>query len=684
MGHSRHRTCAAFALISQFVSAADDTLCTLRSLRVWGGMSVLQLIPSFSPDVHMYSAHLDFAANPLWVQAVPSSWCRARREDATRTLLPGHTLEMRLGVIETGEKVRAPSQYIVSVERRTGRETALFGLSVIGAGPLSPPFSPDQFEYTADVALVPGGALAIHYTPLDTGQVLDVISVDSLLSDDEAISQLRPLLGLSAAVAAVRQPATARSLAAVDGPSKPPPLSAHPPHEYEARNEHLGVLLQAAAGVQTAWGHPVALPARVTLRVRPALAWKAKSGDEDSVAEGIYQVILRPPALTTPTTSTTSTTSSTSTSTTASSSTLQRNMAADITSSSVATTTSTTTCINVVECTDGPAVASAVLHAQGSSCRDIMTNNETCQVECLAGYKAVGKFTCTYGKLAGFSQCLDKTDSSRRTVERAVVSGGLKVSAEIGELTLDQFGGSLQGAIGESMGVTASDTVVTVTQEGRRLLGLLERRLEASSYNVDYQIVVPEDIDASEVLQAANDVGSADSTVAASIVTTLSDADITASGLAISRAPSQHVETVVVDAETGNVAAPSPPSDVDASQQTTTKTLTRTSEISTTTKIERRPCEKCPGSSSSTTTSTTLTTALVKAQEAYRGGESEEEEPLEEIGLETETFFTLPMSHKLPVMFFAALLCVTVGCAFPLCPSLSGERDGRARVERFG
>merc|ERR1719428_2361956 len=79
--------------------------CALSALELLSGSNgeaPLRLFPSFSPELRRYSAWLDYAVQPLWVQPTPSGGCLARRGDAIGSIDPGTNGEVQVFVAGEG------------------------------------------------------------------------------------------------------------------------------------------------------------------------------------------------------------------------------------------------------------------------------------------------------------------------------------------------------------------------------------------------------------------------------------------------------------------------------------------------------------------------------------------------------------------------------------------------------
>jgi len=203
----------------------------------------------------------------------------------------------------------------------------------------------------------------------------------------------------------------------------------------------------------------------------------------------------------------------------------------------------------------------------GTDCAAEMSFNETCKVTCEDGFKAVGKYTCGYSAplVTGISQCIDE-NADVVEEEREVVSGGFKVTVDLGDMPLTEFRDTLKKSIGESAGLTADDCVVTVTAS-RRLKGLLERRLAAVAYEIDYQLIIPEGVTSDSVFETAASIGTADSDVTASLTSALAAKGIQAEGFEVTKPAAQATATIVVNKDGGLVLPPEP----DPIVQTTAK-----------------------------------------------------------------------------------------------------------------
>jgi len=146
--------------------------CKLESLEVWAGASPLRLEPHFSEDVHNYTAALDFAAEPIWVDPVASGdGCRARRSDNARAIPAGGS--GRVSVSLSGEN---PHDIFVALRRRSGNDGTLEAIFLTGAK-LSPAFNAATRQYHARLVSSTGSQsdeLVLALRPVDMGQGLQV------------------------------------------------------------------------------------------------------------------------------------------------------------------------------------------------------------------------------------------------------------------------------------------------------------------------------------------------------------------------------------------------------------------------------------------------------------------------------------------------------------------------------
>jgi len=218
-------------------------------------------------------------------------------------------------------------------------------------------------------------------------------------------------------------------------------------------------------------------------------------------------------------------------------------------------------CIEAAGC-DGAAFAgdlvtgAKVTQAAGAgTCVADMKDGDDCQLGCAEGFQPVGNFVCNNGAFTGILNCLNAADAAKQELVVLMASAfGLVV-----DLTgMDDTGvrALFTSAIGSCLGIETRDVAtVDIGMGGRRLAG--ERRLQAG-YEVAYQAVIPDNLDAATIAARASGIGAGGASQDL-FLNAFSEAGVTvdASSLKVTQAPKTFSATIVRGAD--GVLAPAPP-----------------------------------------------------------------------------------------------------------------------------
>merc|ERR1711964_466538 len=157
----------------------------------------------------------------------------------------------------------------------------------------------------------------------------------------------------------------------------------------------------------------------------------------------------------------------------------------------------------------GTTIHDSVPHSTGSTCGASMSDGETCKVTCEDGYTATsGSWTCSAGSLVSFSMCYDSSDNTLNVEERTVVSAAMRMSFDLSGITMDEAKSVVGKAIAAALGVGGDFIIIEGITEAasRRLDGSSQRRLQGGSYDVKYQLIVPDGMSAADLLVKASDM----------------------------------------------------------------------------------------------------------------------------------------------------------------------------------
>jgi hypothetical protein len=190
-----------------------------------------------------------------------------------------------------------------------------------------------------------------------------------------------------------------------------------------------------------------------------------------------------------------------------------------------------------------------------------MVDGDTCEVVCESGYTATGSFTCSGGSgLVGFSTCIDSSDSNLEVKENVpMVSAVMRMTLDLSSISMDAAKASLARSFGQALGVDAANIIIDAITEvaRRRLDDSSQRRLQGKSYDISYQVVVPDGVDIADILAKASDIGTPGSDAAKLFTDAMEAEELPVSDLELVAAPRSYTATVVLSAD-GGMVTPAP------------------------------------------------------------------------------------------------------------------------------
>jgi len=216
-------------------------------------------------------------------------------------------------------------------------------------------------------------------------------------------------------------------------------------------------------------------------------------------------------------------------------------------------------CASAPACTGGEALYQSVSGADGSTCGASMSDGDTCTVTCGTDMTATGNFRCLSGSLSGLSTCYDSSDSTLKVESVLMVSARMRMSLDLSGTTMGKAKTAISNSLAKALEVDATSVIVDKIEEisSRRLDTSSQRRLQGSSYDISYQVIVPDGTDPSSLIAKATDIATPGSAVSAAFTSAMLSESLPVSNLELLAAPRQYTATVVRSSD-GSIVTPAP------------------------------------------------------------------------------------------------------------------------------
>jgi len=220
--------------------------------------------------------------------------------------------------------------------------------------------------------------------------------------------------------------------------------------------------------------------------------------------------------------------------------------------------TTVPSCTSAPGCSGTDTAYESVTGATGSDCGKSMSDGDTCTVSCETGKTATGSFECLSGSLSPFSTCFDSSDSSLQVVEVKMLKAKIRATLDLSSTSIAEATPGVSKSLATALAVDSKDVIVNEFVEvNRRLDASSQRRLAGSSYDIGYQVIIPDGVNPLDILAKASDIATPGSAVSAAFTNAMQSESLPVSDLELVSAPRQYTATVVRSPD-GDVVTPAP------------------------------------------------------------------------------------------------------------------------------
>eukprot|EP00747_Dinoflagellata_sp_TGD_P107306 gnl/TRDRNA2_/TRDRNA2_170098_c1_seq3.p1 gnl/TRDRNA2_/TRDRNA2_170098_c1~~gnl/TRDRNA2_/TRDRNA2_170098_c1_seq3.p1 ORF type:complete len:1155 (-),score=157.59 gnl/TRDRNA2_/TRDRNA2_170098_c1_seq3:85-3441(-) len=214
-------------------------------------------------------------------------------------------------------------------------------------------------------------------------------------------------------------------------------------------------------------------------------------------------------------------------------------------------------------------------------CNRIMQDDETCEVACAASFVFVGTISCSDGQIVGVGMCYPADTNFGLVQEVTMISSTLSLALDLSKVSQAVASKSVKKSLAAALQIAVSNVVsIAITRADRRLnrddepspadkvkslvnallqLGTPkhERQLASRGYDVVYQAVVPDGVEAATLVAKAVEIGFPGATQSLFLNSFPDDIPVDESSIAVKVAPRSFTAQVLLD-EDGKVRAPAP------------------------------------------------------------------------------------------------------------------------------